>query len=171
MGELRTAPLATPNAEHSTPRSESIPQQLFCVPRPLAQLRKLTLLSEQSNRLWEEFGPGGESMATRHADSVLKGKKSRSQGAMVSRDINRVYVKEYIYLYFKILKIKGSATPCASFIKAQVCDRKLSAIKIRFNKALVGWGSTGVQSGVHFYRIRPLKVTIPVARLVWRSLP
>jgi hypothetical protein len=90
---------------------------------------------------------------------------------MVSRDIYSLYVEEYIGLYLKILKTKGSATPYASFIKAQVCDRMLSAIKIRFNKGLAGWGSTGVQSGVHFYLIRPLKVTIPVARLVWRSLP
>jgi hypothetical protein len=66
---------------------------------------------------------------------------------MVSRDIYSLYVEEYIGLYFKILRTKGSATLYARFIKAQVCDRLLSAIKIRFNKGLVGWGSRGVQSG------------------------
>jgi hypothetical protein len=60
-------------------------------------------------------------MAPRPAATALKGQKSRSQGGMVSkRDVYKLYVEEYIGLYLKILKTKGSATPYASFIKAQI---------------------------------------------------
>jgi hypothetical protein len=89
-------------------------------------------------------------MATRQVDSALKGKKSRSQSAMVSRDIYSLYVEEYIGLYLKILKTNGSARPYARFIKAQICDRLLSAITIRFNKSLAVWGSRGAIGGFTF---------------------
>jgi hypothetical protein len=66
---------------------------------------------------------------------------------MVWRDIYSLYVEEYIGLYLMILKRKARAAPYVSFIKAQFADCSLSAIKIHFNKAQAGWGSTGVQSG------------------------
>jgi hypothetical protein len=121
--------------------------------------------------------------AMRHGNSLFVGywrggipcsarnDRFRSLFQQAARDVYSLYVEEYIGLYLKILKTNDSATLYARFIKAQVSNRQLSAIKIRFNKGLVGWGSRGVQLGVHSHLIRPFRVTIPVGRLVCRSLP